>query len=62
MFDSRQNREIVTLWRVVSLAEHEQPAFAVVRCQPKDFRATVGVDGLVAGSASRRDEVIGIDF
>ena len=27
-------------WRVVSLAEHEQPALAVVRCQPKDFRAS----------------------
>ena len=28
-------------WRVVSLAEHEQLAFAVVRCQPKDFRASL---------------------
>ena len=28
-------------WRVVSLAEHEQPALAVVRCQPKDFRASL---------------------
>jgi len=48
--------------RVVSLAEHEQLAFAVVRCQPKDIRYVVVLRRPVAASASRRDEVVGIDF
>jgi hypothetical protein len=57
-----RGREIGTLWRVVSLAEHEQLAFAVVRCQPKDIRDVDSLRRPVAVSASRRDEVVGIDF
>ena len=62
MYDSRPRPRNRYPQRVVSLAEHEQPAFAVVRCPTKGFSCIARGPDRVVGSGCDATRLIGIDF